>query len=59
MLQTRGFVVTGNRVLFQEQCHCIHSAEVKKKQGHREMKCSQSARVRNIGCTATIHVRLE
>lgn len=55
----KGFVITGNRVLFQEQRHCIHSAEVKKKQGGCEMKRSQSTRARNIGCTAIIHVRLE
>src|SRR5438034_2783137 len=59
MPQTRGFVITGNRVLFREMRHCIHSSEVKKKQGNRGTKHPQSARARNIGCTATIHLRLE
>ena len=40
-------------------CHCIHSNDVKKKQGSRQTKRLQSARARNISCTATIHLRLE
>ena len=59
MAQTRGFNIKGSRVLFREKCHCIHSNDVKKKQGSRETKRPQSARLRNIGCTATIHLRLE
>jgi len=57
MPQTRGFFITGNRVLFRELRHCIHSSEVKKKQGKNcETKLPQSARSRNIGCTATIYI---
>lgn len=59
MTQTKGFVITGNRVLFRELRHCIHSDKVKKKQGNHITKRPQSARARNIGCTATIHLRLE
>ena len=59
MVQTRGFNIKKNRVLFREMCHCIHSNNVKKKQGSRQTKRPQSARARNIDCTATIHLRLE
>ena len=30
MAQTRGYKIKGDRVLFREQRHCIHSHEVKK-----------------------------
>ena len=59
MAQTRGFNIKGNQVLFREILHCIHSNNVKKKQGGREIKRPQSSRARNIGCNATIHLRLE
>ncbi|CAB4473190.1 hypothetical protein RhiirA5_421662 [Rhizophagus irregularis] len=32
---------------------------VKKKQGNQETKRPQSSRAKNVGCTATIHLRLE
>ena len=32
MPETKGFKITGKRVLFRELCHCIHSNKVKKKQ---------------------------
>jgi len=32
MSETKGFKITGKRVLFRELCHCIHSNKVKKKQ---------------------------
>jgi hypothetical protein len=56
MAQTRGFKLKKNRVLLRELCHCIHSISVKKKQGSHETKRLQSARARNIGCNATIHL---
>ena len=59
MAQTRGFNVKGNRVIFRELRHCIHSNIVKKKQGNREVRNPQSSRARNIYCDATIHIRLE
>ncbi|GBC01562.1 hypothetical protein RclHR1_04230007 [Rhizophagus clarus] len=59
MAQTRGFTITGNWILYREIYHCIHSNEVKKKQGIRKTKRPQSARAHNIGCNATIHLRLE
>ncbi|CAG8663417.1 10514_t:CDS:2 [Funneliformis caledonium] len=39
--------------------HCIYSNQVKKKQGNREVKRPNSSRAQNIGCTATIYLRLE
>jgi hypothetical protein len=59
MSQTKGYGVTGKRVLFREMRHCIHSSKVKDKQGNRETKHPYSSRVRNICCNATIHIRLE
>lgn len=59
MAQTKGYGVKGKHVLFREKRHCIHSNEVKKKQGDHETKRSQSSRARNTNCTATIHIRLE
>ncbi len=59
MPESRKYKITGNRVLFREMRHYIHSSEVKKKQGQHEIKCPQSSRTRNIGCTATVHLRLE
>ncbi|GES89782.1 hypothetical protein GLOIN_2v1883854 [Rhizophagus clarus] len=38
MPQTRGYDIKGDRVLFREQRHCIHSHEVKKKQGKNAVK---------------------
>ena len=55
MPQTRGFKITGNRVLFRELRHCIHSHQVKKKQGNRIKKRQYSPRER----TTSIHIRLE
>ncbi|CAB4444906.1 unnamed protein product [Rhizophagus irregularis] len=57
--QTRGYKIKGNRVIFREIYHCIHSHDVKKKQGKVEVKRSQSSRARDTSCTATIHIRLE
>ncbi len=59
MPQTRGFNIKGNQVIFRELCHCIHSNNVKKKQGSHEIKHPQSAWACNIGCNATIHLWLE
>ena len=59
MPQTRGFKITGNRVLLRELRHCIHSHQVKKKQGNRVKKCQHLPRKRDIDCTASIHIRLE
>ena len=59
MPESRKYTITGNRVIFREQRHCIHSDVVKKKQGQRETKRPQSTRARNIFCSATIHIRLE
>jgi hypothetical protein len=59
MAQIRGFNIKGNRILYRELYHCIHSDDVKKKQGNCVIKRLQSARARNIGCNATIHLRLE
>ncbi|CAG8776909.1 16921_t:CDS:1, partial [Dentiscutata heterogama] len=59
MPQTRGFEIKGSQVIFHEQRHCIHSNDVKKKQGNREMKHPQSSQAQNIFCSATIHMWLE
>ncbi|PKC01651.1 hypothetical protein RhiirA5_456016 [Rhizophagus irregularis] len=59
MAQTRGFNVKGNRVIYRELYHCIHSNEVKRKQGNRETKRPQSARARNVNCAASLHLRIE
>jgi len=59
MPETKRYEIKEKRVLFREMRHCLHSDMVKKKQGNRETKRPQSARARNIGCTATIHIRLE
>ena len=59
MPETRGYKITGNRVLFRELRHCIHSHQVKKKQGNRVTKRPHSSRARDIDCTASIHIRLE
>ena len=59
MAETKKFEIKGNKVLFRKLLHCIHSNQVKKKQGNREVKRPNSSRARNIGCTATIHLRLE
>ncbi len=59
MPQTRGYDIKGNRVLFREKRHCLHSHEVKKKQGKNVItKHLQSLRARDIGCNASIHLRL-
>ncbi|GES92231.1 hypothetical protein GLOIN_2v1883854 [Rhizophagus clarus] len=59
MPQTRGYDIKGDRVLFREQRHCIHSHEVKKKQGKNAVtKRPQSLRARDTCCTAAIHLRL-
>ena len=44
MPQTRGYKIKGNRVIFREMRHCIHSYEVKKKQGKKETKRPHSSR---------------
>jgi hypothetical protein len=59
MPQTRGFKITGNRVLFRQLRHCIHSHQVRQKQGNRIKKRQHSPRERDINCTASIHLRLE
>ncbi|CAB4480661.1 unnamed protein product [Rhizophagus irregularis] len=59
MPETKRYETKGKHVLFREMRHCLHSDKVKKKQGSRETKRPQSSRARNIGCTATIHLRLE
>ena len=59
MPKSRGYKITGNRVLFWELRHCIHSHEVKKKQGSHITKYPQSSRARDINYTASIHLRLE
>ena len=59
MPETKRYEIKGKHVLFREMRHCIHSDKVKKKQGNRKIKRVQSSRARNIGCTATIHLRLE
>ncbi|CAG8744882.1 7112_t:CDS:2 [Rhizophagus irregularis] len=43
----------------KELYHCIHSNEVKRKQGNRETKRPQSARARNVNCAASLHLRIE
>src|SRR6185312_11977243 len=59
MPQTKGYEVKGKQVLLRENRHYIHSSLVKKKQGDRETKRSQSSRARNTYCSASIHIRLE
>ncbi len=59
MVQTRGFNIKGNQILFREILHCIHSNNVKKKQDGCETKRPQSSWARNIDCNATIHLQLE
>lgn len=43
MTETKGFEIKGNRVIFRELRHCIHSSQVKKKQGHRIIKRPRSS----------------
>src|SRR5207249_2168270 len=57
--ETRHYEIKGKKVIFQEKRHCIHSHEVKKKQGNHETKCVQSPRARDTYCGATICFRLE
>ena len=59
MPETKRYEIKGKHVLFREMRHCIHSDMVKKKQGNWETKHAQSSRARNIGCAATIHLRLK
>ena len=60
MAQTRGYKIKGEKVLFREQRHCIHSREVKKKQGKNIVtKRPHSPRARDTCYTAAIHLRLE
>ena len=60
MTQTRGYEIKGEKVLFREKRHCIHSHEVKKKQGKSVVtKRPLSSRARDICCTASIHLQLE
>ncbi|RIB19615.1 hypothetical protein C2G38_2181335 [Gigaspora rosea] len=42
MPNTRGYTINGHRVLFRKKRHCIHSHEVKKKQGNVQTKRPQS-----------------
>jgi len=60
MAQTRGYKIKGEKVLFREKRHCIHSHEVKKKQGKITMtKHPHSPHARDTCCTVIIHLRLE
>ena len=59
MPESKRYEIKEKQVIFREKRHCIHSDKVKKKQGNRKIKRPQSSRLRNTGCTATIHLRLE
>ena len=59
MPETRRYEIKGKKVIFREKRHCIHSHEVKRKQGTRETKRIQSPRARDTNCSATICLRLE
>jgi len=56
MVETKKFENKENKVLFQKLLYCIHSNQVKKKQGSHEVKRLNSSCARNIGCTAIIHL---
>src|ERR1043165_3223497 len=60
MPETKDFKITGNWVIFRESRHCIHSHQIKKKQGKNHItKRLQSSRAHDIDCTASVHLRLE
>ena len=56
MSQTKEYGVKGKQVLFREARHYIYSKKVKNKQGNPEIKRSQTSRIRNTNCSATIHL---
>jgi hypothetical protein len=59
---TRGQVLTGKKLIFKEERHCIHSEIVKKKQGSRISKRANNAEnyhFRNIDCKAKMLMRIE
>lgn len=59
MPETKGFQIQGQKVILRELRHCIQSDKVRQKQGNYTLKKPYSSRARNIGCMATIHLRLE
>lgn len=59
MAETKRFQIKGTKVIFRELRHCIHSEQVKKKQGNPTLKNPHSLRSRNTECMATLHLRLE
>lgn len=58
MRLTRTYITKGQRVVFRELRHCIHSDIVKQKNSSRDIKNPNSQRNRDINCSATINFRL-
>ncbi|CAB4431809.1 unnamed protein product [Rhizophagus irregularis] len=56
---TRGQTITGKKIVFKEERHCIHSKTVKTKQGSRTSKQENSLRTRNINCQSKMLMRIE
>ncbi|CAG8752336.1 8540_t:CDS:2 [Gigaspora margarita] len=59
MPQSKGYNIQGKKIIFREIWHCIHSNMVRQKQGNPVLKKPNSIQIRNTGCMATIHLRLE
>jgi hypothetical protein len=59
MRLTRTFPVKGDKVIFRESRHCIHSHIVKQKNKKREIKNPDSQRNRDTNCMATLNFRLK
>jgi hypothetical protein len=56
---SRGQTLTGKKVIFKEERHCMHSEIVKEKQGSRVIKRENSHHSRNISCKAKMLMRIE
>jgi len=59
MRLTRTYPVKGNKVIFREMRHCIHSHLVRQKNKNRDIKNPYSLRNRNTKCNATLNLRLK
>ena len=57
---TRGQVITGKKVIFKEERHCMHSGIIKKKQGSKHTNSTENSQhSRNIDCKAKMLMRIE
>ncbi|CAG8853654.1 17861_t:CDS:1, partial [Gigaspora margarita] len=59
MPQTKSYQIKGQRIIFRQLQHCIHSNIVRQKQGCPILKNPNSLHIRNTKCIASIHLWIE